>query len=356
MTRFTRSLATLALALVGSAAAAGPGAAAQVLDEEPPVFSSFVAAPSSLPYEGGEVLLSVHVADADGVVGVGYSVYLFGAGTLSGALAPASVDDQGVGTYEGSVDIPANASTEAVSHGVELDATDGAGGFALELVGYLEVEAPPQFDERPAVSDPVVTPTELPASGGEVTVAATATDDRSVSEVLFVVDGEAVAMDGVGPTRFQGSWTAPANTTATAVTHPITVVAYDDIGQSDEVDAGSLVVAAAPAPDRGRLGLTPRRMRFGAVEVGKTAVRTLVVTNVGGTAVTGAIRPVPRPFALVGQRGRPVPFDLSPQESSTLSITFAPRSVTRRSAVLRVRRDDRRQPGLSTSLSGRGLR
>ncbi len=349
------AVALWAATLLGSAAVAD-----EPPEESPPVLSAFSATPSFLSAAGGEVTLSVRVDDNEGVSSVGASVYLAEGGTLGTALSPASVDDQGVGTYSGTVVIPANFTDSQVSHTVEVSAADSLGAGALEIMGNIDVDAQPQFDERPAVSDPEVTPTALPAEGGLVTIAATATDNRSVSEVFAVVTdpagGETTAtMDPVSATRFQGTWTAPANSGSADATYTLTVTAYDDIGQADQVSAASVVVAGRATPSR--LVLSSRALFFGRVAPGHRAVRPLRLTNTGGsTSLSGLLRLRHGPFRIVGSGGRPVAFTLPAGGSKTYAVRFAPQRPGARARLLRVVRDDGRQPRLAAILVGRAPR
>ncbi len=163
-----------------------PRAAAQA--EGPPVLSNFQADPSSLPHTGGDVLLSVEAHDdAGGIQSVGYTVYLVTGEWLSGPMTADEVDDAGNGRYVATVSIPRNFNEDQVSHGVEIAATDLDGESVTEPLGYIDVDGAQVFDERPVLSDPSVEPTQLDSSGGPVTIAVTATDDRAVSEVLAVV-------------------------------------------------------------------------------------------------------------------------------------------------------------------------
>ena len=220
-------------------------------DPSPPVLSNFVAHPSSLPAEGGSVTISVDVFDADGIASASAVVYPPSGAALGVDLMV--TDTTKPDTYSGTVDIPPNFSNESVGHAVEVHAEDLRGDQTLELSGYIDQEGQPQFDESPDAFDPAVAPTALGSGGGTVTIAASATDDRAISEVYAVVSDHAgtqtvVAMSGVSSSRFEGQWDAPPNPERDDAVYTIEIVAFDDIGQSDTVTTDPVTVAGTRPP------------------------------------------------------------------------------------------------------------
>ena len=190
-------------------------------DPSPPTLSNFSATPSTLPYQGGPVELRIDAVDPDGIDSVGATVYLADGGAFGLELTVA--DPSQPDTYSGSASIPANFTNDSVSHGIEVLASDTVGDQTLEIVGNIDVEGQPQFDEPPDVFDPEVTPTILPSEGGEVSISASATDDRAISEVYAVLTTEAgsevVGLDGLASGRYGAIWTAPPNTGESDLTY-----------------------------------------------------------------------------------------------------------------------------------------
>ena len=191
--------------------------------------------------------LEVDAVDADGIDAVGATVYLADGGVLG---LPLTAEDPGSpDTFSGDVEIPGNVTADTQTHSVEISARDTVGDETLELMGNIDVEAQPPFDEAPDVFDTDLDPTTLPHTGGDVTISASATDDRAISEVYAVItapggDETVLPLDGVSASRYSGTWTAPSNATPDDIVYAVQVSALDDIGQQDTEDAGDVTVAA----------------------------------------------------------------------------------------------------------------
>jgi hypothetical protein len=244
---FVLTMAVVLLALL----AASPAAVADHGENLPPVVSNGVVGPTSLPYLGGEVTISVDVADDhDEITRVFAQVFGWDTSYQYAALTPTDGD-----TYGGSVVIPPNFTDGPVTYWVAVGAEDGNGLYSADHDTEISVDAQPQFDEPPAVSDPSVEPRELPASGGTVTIGVTATDNRGVAEALAVValpGGETatVALEPISSSRFEGTFAVPPNRTRTPQQYAIEMRAYDDIGQPGTADGGTVTVAASRCPPR----------------------------------------------------------------------------------------------------------
>ena len=282
----------LVLLLLGVTAWTAPSAHAAVADPEPPVLSNFSATPPTLTYRGGFVLLEVDAADADGIDAVGATVYLADGGVL--ALPLTAEDPRTPDTYSGEVEIPGNVGDDPVSHSVEISARDTVGDETLELMGNIDVESRGPFDEAPDVFDTDLDPTSLPHTGGEVTISASATDDRAISEVYATITdpdgGETVVpLDGVSASRYSAIWTAPANGTPDDLAYTVTVAALDDIGQQDIEDAGAVTVAGDPPtgepPVLSNFSATPPTLTYrgGFVLLEVDAVDSDGIDDVGAT-------------------------------------------------------------------------
>ena len=213
-------------------------ATAMADDPQPVVISGFAANPSALPPAGGMVIVSAVISSPAGISHAAISVYQADGGITGTDLERT---DPATDTWSGQVAIPGNASNEPVSHTLEVFAQANDGGSAQEIVGSIDVAGQPVFDQAPDVFDPALDPVSLPASGGPVTIRASASDDRSVSEVNAVVSGAGgatwnVPMEPISSSRFEGTWNAPPNPSPTlSATYSVEVTALDDIGQPGAV-------------------------------------------------------------------------------------------------------------------------
>lgn len=108
-------------------------------------------------------------------------------------------------------------------------------------------------DQLPDVSSWSMTPQELPADGGSVTIQATATDDHSVTDVSAAIDDDigsewVVDLGGTGADTYEGTWDAPANSATAAHVYTVTLTATDDSEQQRFVNAGQITVDGVPPP------------------------------------------------------------------------------------------------------------
>jgi len=171
-------------------------------------------------------------------------------------MVPSLVDT----SYSARLTIPANVSDQPVSHTIAVHAWDGNSGETIAWLGEVQVDATPQFDEPPIVSDPSVDPRELPAEGGTVTIQASAWDLRGITEALATIGlpggtSTVVYLEAISSSRFEGTFTAPANSGTVPQEYSVEISASDDIGQQAFADGGIFTVAAQPA----RPGRRPAR-------------------------------------------------------------------------------------------------
>jgi hypothetical protein len=251
-------LLALALALPALAAACiedGGG------EDRGPLIGAAQIAPSSFGYEGGTAVVSAEVEDDCGIQRVWAEVASTEGGLAwSFALLPDKVVNANTVLYRGEVVLPPNYQPSTARYLAVIGAEDTNGSLEGGYAGEAEVEAPPPFDEAPSVGNPTVAPRELPASGGTVTIAADASDDRALADVYAVVtlpDGQTqrVPLEATGGSHFEGAYSAPANAGAGPRRYAIAIVAEDDAGQTATADAGFVTVAAPQAghpPCRGQ--------------------------------------------------------------------------------------------------------
>jgi hypothetical protein len=356
-----RALALL-LGLVGAMLLVADPAAAdeEGIEDNPPAIAAAAVSPSNLSHEGGNVQLSAEVVDDFGVSMVYAQIYAPDGNNQSIQLFQGDRD-----TYFGTLEVPPNFSEFEVSYGVEIQAWDTNGAFVASLIGGVQVEAAPQFDEAPFVTEPLLTPPFLPATGGTTTISAEAGDNRSISMVFATIalpggGSTEVPLQPVSSSRYEGAFTAPANPGPLGAEYVVEIVAQDDIGQETRASAGILTVEPSLAPSIGQLKTWPGIRRFGSVHLSKTAQRLVIVQNAprrGGEPVEGTAQIVgSSAFSLAGPSPEGPHFVLAPGERRAFPIQFKPTVVGKQSASLEFVRDDGDQPGFAVGLTGRGAK
>jgi hypothetical protein len=351
-------LAGVLLAILAPLALSPAGAGAQEQVDTPPVVTNVTASPNSLPAEGGLVTIFADASDEGG--GVSY-VQAEVQGPFGGPEIVLMGFTQVGQTFSGSLTIPGNFTDSQVDYSITVEAIDLNGNSTWASGSGISVAAAPQFDERPIVADPSVTPSSLPSGGGASTIRVTATDDRAISEVYATVtapDGSTtdLPLGGISSTQFEGVFTAPANTGATAAQYAVEVTALDDIGQSATADAGLVTVAPAPPPPNpAKLTVNPGKLSFQTIRVGDRGRESIVVRNTGGRSagtVRGVVGVTGAGFTLVGAGPTGIAYTLRPGESKAIKVEFRPTSPGRYAGTVTVRRNDGAQPGLAVRLSG----
>lgn len=346
-------LATLAgvfLLTAGPAIADEPG-----FEDNPPLVLGGEVSPSSLSYEGGSVQISAEIVDDIGLFMTYVQIYRPDSST---ELMPL------YGGYEGhyfsTLEVPPNYSETPVEYGVEVQVTDTGGAYVASLIGVVQVEGRPQFDESPYVTNAELNPSFLPAAGGMVTISADAGDNRGLAGLFATValpggGSVEVPMNPTSSSHFEGTYEVPANSGPLAAEYVVEVVAQDDIGQEGRGSAGTITVAPPPPPSSGRLEISPGDRSFGSVKVGKQAERTIFVRNLprkGGEPVEAtAVINGSGAFSLAESTSA-VHFVLQPGEKRAFAVEFRPTAIGEQFAALEIIRDDGAQSGLVAALSG----
>jgi Abnormal spindle-like microcephaly-assoc'd, ASPM-SPD-2-Hydin len=330
------------------------------IEDNPPAIGGGAVSPSSLSHDGGNVQLSAEVTDDFGVSMVYALVY-----NPDGSTQLIQLYQGGPNTYYGTLEVPPNGSNEEAHYGVEIQAWDTNGGYAGSLIGDVQEEAALPFDQYPYVVQPEPTPSYLPAEGGPTTISVYASDDRSVANVYALLttlpgggDTE-LTLSPRGENRYEGTFTAPANSGPLAAEYLVEIIAEDDIGQQTRLTAGTLVVEAPPVPPSiGQLKTSPGTLRFGSVRVGKIARGFVVVRNgprKHGAPVQATARIVgSSAFSLAGASAAGIHFVLDPGQKQAFPIKFNPTAAGQQTASLEIVRDDGGQQGIAVALSGRG--
>ena len=303
-----------------------------------PVIGNGQVSPGTLPFEGGSVEVNVDVSDEDGISSV-FAEFLGTDSTYQGTFLSNYVGD----TWSGGVYLPANYNSFPVQYTVYISAGDGAGESSFESIGDVTVDAPPEFDEDPYLSEPSVSPTLLPSTGGSVTFQATASDNRSISEVFAwatPADGVAtqVLMEPISFSRFEGVFSVPANLATSARSYAVTITAVDDAGRSTTIPAESFTVAAPLAPP-GPLVLHPKKIDFGGIRLGRGRTRSVTVRNAGSNKsvpVEIQAETSGQPFKLLTEKIA-WPVVLRPAQSRRFGIEYRPTELGPQTGTFTVR-------------------
>ncbi|HSS03808.1 MAG TPA: hypothetical protein VLK89_01300, partial [Solirubrobacterales bacterium] len=267
-------------------------------------------------------------------------------------------------TYFGTLEDPPNYYDLTVSYGVEIQAYDTNGAYVATLIGEVQVESAPQFDEAPYVSEPLLTPQFLPATGGPVTISAEASDNRSISTVFATValpggGSTEVPLQPISSSRYEGTFTVPANPGPLAAEYVVEIAAQDDIGQETRVSAGAITVEPPPALNAGQLRIWPATPSFGSVRFGRVGRRLIVIRNAprrNGAPVEATARIVGAPaFSMPGAPPEGIHFLLRPGETRAFLVEFRPTAAGQQATSVEIVRDDGAQPGLAVGISGWGI-
>lgn len=327
--------------------------------DNPPIITGGVVTPSSLGWEGGQVDISATVIDDYGLSMVYATIYGPDGAPYSTQLIPSGTDQ-----YSGSITAPPNTTNEPRQYGVEVVATDWASGTDTKVIGSVDVEAQPVFDQDPYVWDPTVTPRDVPASGGTVEIGVDASDDHSVAVVLASIELDGYTFPPTwielvpdSATHFSATFPVPANTTPNPKAYRVKILVADDIGQEVSVDAGVYTVRGAATQPAGLLSLSPTWSLLGPIRVGAKTRTLFTVRNtgkVGGPTVAGSATVSGTGFSIVGVAGGEQPLAIEPGGSAQVLVQFSPARSGIRNGKLTIRRADGKQRSLVATLVGAG--
>jgi len=354
--------AVLVLGLLGASLLGASGAAAYEEGgggDNPPYIAAGELSPSSLSWEGGSVQIRAEIIDDRGLYMTYAQIYRPDASSETIQIFEGYKDN-----YFTTLEVPPNYSDVPVEYGVEIQAWDSNGAYSATLIGSVQVEAAPQFDEPPYVTGAELNPSFLPSEGGTVTISADAGDNGGIAGLFATVslpggDSVEVPMNATSSSHFEGTYEVPANTGPLAAEYPVEVVAQDGLGQQGRASAGAITVAPPPPPpSSGQLEIQAGDRSFGTVKLGRTAQRQVVVRNLpgkGGEPVAAtAVVYGSDAFSIAGASST-IHFVLQPGERKTITVQFAPTAPGEQYGALELIRDDGAQPGLAVQLSGRTL-
>ncbi len=231
----------------GNSATVPGGEVTVAADNVPPALSAFKIDPGRTVTFRGELLPQVRVVDGGQVARVTANF------TRGGELHSGHFLHFGGSLYLlRRFQLPTNTTREAQSYRIEVVATDAAGNRASLNGGSVTVLAARREPNRPQLPYCLISPTSLPAAGGEVTVMLVAVDDTFIQRLIadFIRrDGVAteVVLTQVEPGQpfYRGTFTAPANRTAEPQEHFFRAAAVDIWGNLQRAGFGTVTVAPA---------------------------------------------------------------------------------------------------------------
>ena len=178
-------------------------------------------------------------------------------GTGGGAMTRTA---PGSNTWEIDVVVPPNNNDVAVTHSVQVTATDTAGSSQSADGPAIAQDAVDTSDQAPTIEVTDVSPAFLEAGGGQVRIQATAHDDHAISQVYAVVSGPGgstlnVSMTLFSPSDYEGTVDIPANTVPTAVSWTVVGHVRDDQDQ-EGTDQGTSIVQDANVAEVEEVAIT----------------------------------------------------------------------------------------------------
>lgn len=356
MARALVLLAALALALPAAAAACGEEGG----EDTGPLIPWATATPSSLPFSGGTITVTAKVEDDCGVQQVYGEIFSSEGGFFPFQMLPSEDINSNARIYRAEFAAPANYQEWAVSYQTNISAEDTNGAFEYAFAGETEVEAAPQFDEPPYVTEATLTPRNLPHTGGRVTIGADISDTRSVSYAFAIVTTPSekqieVPLEPVSWLHYEGHFKAPSNPGTGHPTYSVRVYGQDDIGQETSESAGTFTVS----PKTGWLRLRYLgKKRFGTVAIGDFKARTVEIHNFGGVLtkpVKATLATSGAPFWLQGGTSQQFTFTIAPQETKTFNVRFAPTEPGFVEGTVTLTRADEVEPPVSLAFLGTGV-
>jgi len=168
------------------------------------------------------------------------------------------------------------------AHVLMARATDPAGNVGASAGVNVTVTSPPPPDLDPPVVS-VTNPLDGATVEGFVTIAATASDNVSVEQVEFLVDGLVIATDATAP--YSTSWNSSQSTVGL---HVLTARATDPSGNTGTSTTISVTVTTPPPPS---LTLTLTGWP-GVANRGDQFTGSAIITNTGGTNASGLVASV----------------------------------------------------------------
>jgi len=208
------------------------------IDGTPPVITNCQLTPTVLQPAGGSVTIGADVTDNFGVRSVQGRV-----SRPDGTVAVVPLTLGSANHYSGTFTAPANTGTTDLTYTVFVVASDGSNNTTIMRCGTFVVLAPDI--QAPSIKGCQVQPRRLPSPGGDFTITATVTDNRSVATVVAKVTGPSggtvVPLTLTG-NNYTGTFTAPQNLSAQDANYQVTLEAADPSGNQSTADCGTITV------------------------------------------------------------------------------------------------------------------
>lgn len=252
----------------------------QAADTQAPAFLGCGVQPRRLPSLGGVFTITATVTDNRSVTSVVAKV----AGPSGTTNVPLNPSGDG---YTGTFTAPENLTAQDVNYQVTITATDPSNNQVTADCGTITVLKPDA--ELPAIVRCDVIPRTLLAPGGTVTLRADVTDNAGVDQVEAIIEIPDVFLTTVtlslkNGNTYEGTWTAPANDTASPRSYHVTYRAVDTSDNEATADCGSVTVATpdSQAPVISACQVAPRSLlaRGGVVTITATVTDDVAVSTV----------------------------------------------------------------------------
>jgi len=198
---------------------------------------------------------------------------------------------------------------------------------------------------------------------------ATVNDPAGVQEQTLIVSNagnDTLSVNSIRATDDQFEISPTRFTVAPDQSQPVTItfrpngsgdISASLVISSDDPNKGFLEI-----PMRGRgvepqLEIAPGLADFGAVEVGQSALRVLIISNRGEADLIVTVGPLSAPFTLVESANLAAerPLSLAPGETLAVQVRFTPATREEIAGQLTVSSNDPDQASLGVPLTGRGL-
>ena len=271
---------------------------------------------------------SVHYATADGTAVAGED-YTSTSGTLT--FAP------GETSKPFNVLLASDARIEGAET-ISLLLTDTSG---------IEVGVPGTATLTIADNATATRPTNLTATviaAGQIRLA---WEDRSDNETGFRLERAA------GSTVFSVAGTAGPNATsfddtslASNTSYVYRVIAFNGAGQSVPSNLASALI-----PSGGKIQISPTRLNFGTVRVGKFKQLKLKIKNTGNGVLAVYVGTPAGPFTFVTGSGS---FSLASKKTMTITLRYDPTAAETLTAVLPISSTDPARPMISVAIKAKG--
>lgn len=177
--------------------------------------------------------------------------------------------------------------------------------------------------------------------------------DNSENESGFVVERR------TGAGAFTAIGAAPANATTftdgaavagTSYTYRVRAVA--GMSGSGLLESGNSAEVQVTVPQGGKVKVTPKKLNFGTVRLGRTKTKKVTIRNIGKTGMlAGTVGTLAAPFRVVSGGG---PFNLAPRAKLTVVVEYAPTTAGNTTATLNISTTDTTKPLVAVPVTGKG--